>query len=391
MGRLEVYFKQIAQPSIKMGVLAIADNRESAFQYNKTYLSLDSAIAIHPDIPLREQPFYFAAQNTNYGLHHGFEESLPDAWGRAVALRAKIPNTAYDILRTIGFDTMGAFAFAEEGRELPVVANLDERNYFDVQTLSELSEKIEKQKNILAKVLKRLVQSSASPGGARPKALVSMDGKNYLAKFPSREDPVDIISMEYDCLSVMEKLDIPVPKHQLIQLDNGKNVLAMERFDLQDNNFIPMLSMQSLLQRSASDEGSYSDCLDVIKKYSGSPVEDALNLYKQMVVNVGVANTDDHLKNFSMLYLNSSWYLSPAYDVTPAEVFNIDKSCPQRHSIGFTNQDDRIATKESLLDIAKLFGVSKKRAEQIVTEIFELTEELQREWNISLMSTNSNL
>lgn len=47
------------------------------------------------------------------------------------------------------------------------------------------------------------------------------------------------------------------------------------------------------------------------------PVGDLRELYKRMVFNVLVGNSDDHPKNTSVLWQEGGWRLSPAYDLVP--------------------------------------------------------------------------
>lgn len=44
-------------------------------------------------------------------------------------------------------------------------------------------------------------------------------------------------------------------------------------------------------------------------------IEEIEKLLKVMVFNVIIGNKDDHAKNFSFIYKNRSWKLSPAYDI----------------------------------------------------------------------------
>jgi len=45
----------------------------------------------------------------------------------------------------------------------------------------------------------------------------------------------------------------------------------------------------------------YRDLAEVIKHVSAQPGQDLQRLYRQMVFNVMIGNTDDHLKNFDLL------------------------------------------------------------------------------------------
>ena len=78
-----------------------------------------------------------------------------------------------------------------------------------------------------------------------------------------------------------------------------------------------MISMQTLLGADGYYHLSYSDIFNVLNKYSCRPQEDTEDLFRQMVFNVAIGNTDDHLKNFCLLHTKSGFCLSPAYDLVP--------------------------------------------------------------------------
>lgn len=44
---------------------------------------------------------------------------------------------------------------------------------------------------------------------------------------------------------------------------------------------------------------------------------DLHQLFRRIVFNICVSNTDDHLRNHGFILSNSGWNLSPAYDINP--------------------------------------------------------------------------
>src|SRR5690606_28278945 len=51
---------------------------------------------------------------------------------------------------------------------------------------------------------------------------------------------------------------------------------------------------------------------------NGADVDNDLKkLWRRIVFNVCVPNTDDHLRNHGILLTDSGWVLSPAYDINP--------------------------------------------------------------------------
>ena len=67
----------------------------------------------------------------------------------------------------------------------------------------------------------------------------------------------------------------------------------------------------------------YRDLAEMIKHVSKQLGQDLHRLFSQMVFNVMIGNTDDHLKNFFMLHDDTGWRLSPAFDI---ELYGTDKN-----------------------------------------------------------------
>ena len=167
--------------------------------------------------------------------------------------------------------------------------------------------------------LSLLFGAGSSPGGARPKAIVLDDetGIHYLAKFPSVKDQEDVVRIEAATMNMAARAGLVVPPTRLVQY-SGKSVLLVRRFDVIPAGRRHMISFQTLLKAQGYYQLRYQDLLGVVRKYSDDPQDDAERLYRQMVFNAVVGNTDDHLKIFWMLYdREQGWRLSPAFDLIP--------------------------------------------------------------------------
>lgn len=69
---------------------------------------------------------------------------------------------------------------------------------------------------------------------------------------------------------------------------------------------------------SAVDGSSYLDIASFIRSNGSQPREDLIELWKRIVFNIAVANTDDHLRNHGFILEKNGWKLSPLYDVNPS-------------------------------------------------------------------------
>jgi serine/threonine-protein kinase HipA len=169
--------------------------------------------------------------------------------------------------------------------------------------------------------LRLLIAPGSSLGGARPKAsIVDRDGHLAIAKFPHRLDDADAVLWEALTLSLAGKAGIVVPDWR-VETVAGKAVLLVRRFDRRRGMRVPFLSAMSMLGARPDENHSYLEIADALRRYGARPTEDLSQLWRRIVFNVLVSNTDDHLLNHGFLYEGQAgWRLSPAYDMNPVPV-----------------------------------------------------------------------
>lgn len=106
---------------------------------------------------------------------------------------------------------------------------------------------------------------------------------------------------------------------------------------------------------------SYLDIAEFIQ-YSGSSIrEDLHQLWRRLIFNIAISNTDDHLRNHGFLILDNGWRLSPAYDLNPSTdkdglALNIDMDT---NSLDF----------ELAKSVGVFFQLDKKEMDGILDEI----------------------
>jgi serine/threonine-protein kinase HipA len=93
-----------------------------------------------------------------------------------------------------------------------------------------------------------------------------------------------------------------------------------------------------------------------------------------MVFNVLIGNKDDHAKNFSFLYTDNSWKLSPAYDLLPSEGFN------GNHSTTVNGQGKPALN--DCLEVARITSFPIKSAKAIIEEVREIAMDSGRKMMI---------
>ncbi len=148
------------------------------------------------------------------------------------------------------------------------------------------------------------------------------DGSCWIAKFPRLRDQFSVESLEAACLELARSAGLPVPDFQIYEAGERK-ILLVKRFDVTARGGRNhMISMQTLLNADGYYHLSYSDVFSRIAKHSSQVSRDMALMFRQMVFNTAMGNTDDHLKNFFMLHTGQGFEMSPVYDLLPDIFFN---------------------------------------------------------------------
>ena len=108
---------------------------------------------------------------------------------------------------------------------------------------------------------------------------------------------------------------------------------------------------------------SYSDLAAVIRKYSVDPGQDVELLYRQMIINILLVNTDDHLQNFAMLHTDKGWRLSPAYDIVP-NIYQLEQ-------ILLVNGKHGGITAEDVIAEGRKSGLSVQRSKHVFNDVVD--------------------
>jgi serine/threonine-protein kinase HipA len=166
--------------------------------------------------------------------------------------------------------------------------------------------------------MRLLFAPGSSLGGARPKAsVIEKDGHLAIAKFPRKDDDFNAVVWEAVALALASKAGIAVANARLETISK-KPVLLLRRFDREGKRRIPFLSAMSMLGSKDNEARSYLEIGDALRQHGSTPKADMEALWRRLVFNVLISNTDDHLRNHGFLYAgHEGWRLSPAYDLNP--------------------------------------------------------------------------
>ncbi|HEY4242289.1 MAG TPA: type II toxin-antitoxin system HipA family toxin [Kofleriaceae bacterium] len=306
------------------------NGRDSAsFEYDAEWLANPAGFALDPELPLERGAF-----NTSRPLFNAFTDTSPDRWGQTLLRRAerrraraehRTPRTlgTSDFLTLVTDETRaGALRFRAPGSDEPLTMSAT-----PVPPLVKLSQLLSASDHVVADDesdddLRLLLAPGTSLGGARPKASVrDKDGTLAIAKFPKADDDWPVTRWEATTLALARAAKIDVPAARLVSAAK-RPVLLVARFDRAGARRI---ACQSALTAVAGTDGeaaerSYLDIADALATTGADPARDLAQLYRRVVFNVLVSNTDDHLRNHGFVRAAGGWRLSPAYDLNPMPV-----------------------------------------------------------------------
>jgi serine/threonine-protein kinase HipA len=352
------------------------NGRESAsFEYDRTWLESPDHFALEPGLSLGAGTFH--TQN-DLSLFGALGDSAPDRWGRVLMRRqeerrakaaGERPRTLTELDYLLGINDearQGALRFKEtaDGPFLAAAAKNTIPPLLVLPKLLAASERfLESKEN--DEDLRLLLAPGSSLGGARPKASVYDTDKSLaIAKFPRRDDEFEATLWEALALTLAERAGIRIPLWRIVRILN-KPVLILKRFDRQGQNRVPFLSAMSMLGAKDNEQRSYLEIAYAISQYGAEPGADLEELWRRLVFNILISNTDDHLRNHGFLcVLQRGWRLSPAYDMNPVP----RKTDPHFLSlaIDFTSREASLETALSVIDEFKL---KKEKALIIIDEV----------------------
>lgn len=291
-------------------------------------------------------------------------DALPDSWGRKV-LEAGQGRTLDDIdaLLLTNATRVGAMAF---GESLPIEIQQAEDELFSLEDMSDAVRRLELSMDIPAP-MRRLLNRGGSLGGARPKADFIHDNQRWIAKFPANDDDHDVELLEAALLELSALCGIQVSPHKLEKIHRG-HALLLRRFDrlgdIDDETRIHYLSASALLDVPYnSNDGSYTDMAQLIRLISANPEHDLHQLYRRMIFNLIIDNTDDHVKNHGMLHVKGNQYkLAPAFDV----VMQLTNIGYQELALIPGNNNSKISL---AIQAAPHFGINEGDAKAIIEEV----------------------
>lgn len=365
-------------------VNVIKGGESYSFEYDKDWLRKTGlTLTLDPEL----MPYSGRQYPTGKNIFGLFADASPDRWGRVLMNKrerilaekeGRKPSKLYDsdyLLGVYDETRMGGIRF-KANQEGPFLSDDKETAappWATLRTLEEASRNFENDETGLTeKWLNQLIGPGSSLGGARPKATV-VDTKDqlWIAKFPSKNDENDTGAWEMVSHDLAALCGLNVPEAKLEKFSPLGSTFLIKRFDRMGSKRVHFASAMTLLGKtdgaSAADGSSYLDIAAFIKSYGAQPKKDLGELWKRIVFNMAVTNTDDHLRNHAFILTDKGWILSPLYDVNPVPYGD-------ELSLNVDEEDNSISI-DLAVQTAVRFGISESDAEAQAEEILKIVRD----------------
>ncbi len=363
----------------------------SSFSYDDLWLTDDKTFSISPDLPLGRNWYTKKARSDLDSVFHlAIQDTEPDGWAKRVIKRdhAKRRRVAIDLNRTDQVEKeslktslseldfllwvddesrVGALRFCFPNG--PFLRNVPEGTrsappFLELASIYQATQAVEKNRESQAD-LAYLRGKGTSLGGLRPKCTILDEDDNLcVGKFPSVNDERAVTKGEVLCLILAQMAGIDAAKARLVSVQ-GTPIAIITRFDrVKRRGRIPYLSAASLMQVDPSDDHSYTDLAETIRKFSPDAKKDLHEIWRRAVFNILVTNVDDHLRNQGFLYSGfNQWRLAPAFDVNPFP----DK---ERELKTWLSEDSgpSMSIRQAMLTISR-FDLNEKQALNILSTL----------------------
>lgn len=331
----------------------VLSGRGVSLQYGEDWLR--RGFALSEDLPLKDLEYLPRSPDTAAGA---VDDARPDRWGERIILLLERPPrlSLMEMLFFAGDERFGALGVSSSARDyaphrqgpLPSVAEVEE--------IHAVVRKVLEGKGIEERQ-RRLLAPGASMGGAQPKALLTLDGDAWVLKFADEGGFASPLS-EHAAMTLASKAGIAAAETRPIALERGVAV-AVKRFDRRAGKRLHAISANVAL-KAAGAELSYPSLAQLLRRRGaderGHNRNQMREVFRRLVFNILIDNTDDHEKNHVLLMSDSQNYvLAPAFDVLPTA-----------QGLGYqaliVGRDGAASTIENALSESQAYGMSRQEA-----------------------------
>lgn len=348
------------QPALIGELNLLRSSQGVSLRYTQSWLQ--GGFALSEDLPLIDEEFLPAGKAMAAGA---VDDARPDRWGEQVIRFIDKPSrlSLLEFLYFAGHDRFGALGVSTSADEysprrlgpLPTLADADQ--------IHELIRKVQANEPV-PQAQRRLISPGVTMGGARPKALVEIAGVQWVIKFADG-DPADTPLVEHAAMTLAAKAGIRVASTKPVRLTHG-HAVAIKRFDRNSGSRVHCLSAHVAL-RAAADRFGYPELAQLLRRRGVTEgdlyIAQMQELFRRMVFNILIDNTDDHEKNHALLVSDVQQYeLSPAFDILPSgQALGF-----QQMRVGESEADSTLA---NALSMSRMFSLNTDEAVQQVTGV----------------------
>jgi len=352
--RLHLWWLSRPQQPVPIGELNLIRSAQGvSLRYIDSWLQ--RGFPLSEDLPLIDEEFLPTEKGAAVGA---VDDARPDRWGERVIRFIDKPArlSLLEYLYFAGDDRFGALGVSTSPDEylprrlgpLPTLKDADE--------LHELIRKVQNNEPV-PPAQQRLISPGATMGGARPKALIDIAGEQWVIKF-SDGDPADTPLIEHAAMTLAQKAGIRTAQTMPVRLTHG-HAVAIKRFDRNGGQRLHSLSACVAL-RAAGERFGYPELAQLLRRRGVTDgdayVAQMREVFRRMVFNILIDNTDDHEKNHALLMTDAQQYeLSPAFDVLPSgQALGF-----QQMRVGEQEGDSTVA---NALSLSQMYGLAKNEA-----------------------------
>lgn len=317
----------------RMGQLA--RNSRGAIGFSADIGFLEAAWSLSPFfLPQGEGPFVPRFEEGQERVFHGlfglFADSLPDAFGMAVARRSVVQAGceagALELLSYIGEAGRGCLAYKPSLPEGDAEVEGLEEMFREARSVAE---------GLEIDWANPLARAMGTAGGTRPKVHSERfpDGTFRVRRTPAKAGESVACIVKFDCtgefagridhetkieatyLEMARDCGLRVPEFELVPRQ-GRDHLVLQRFDRTTEGALHLHSFWGLAHASAGSRmHDYEFLHRAVLRLTGDALELA-ECFGRMAFNILACNQDDHSKQHAFLFDGTAWKLAPAFDLT---------------------------------------------------------------------------
>ncbi len=397
---MEIHGKQV-----RVGTIEGESSESAQFMYSEEYISGADPHSISVSLPLQREPF--SPRETRVF----FDGLLPEGFiRRVIAGNMHFDEDDYlSILHNLGKECLGAIR----------IYNDDEETEFSYEPLSpkqveELaSEGTVKSTELVVKTHLSLTGASGKVGlyyedlSDKWYLPVGLAPSTHIVK-QSHIRLDGIVTNEQLSMLTASKCGIDIPESFIINTGRGLDsevLFATKRYDrtfegafenvdglrmplrIHQEDFAQAMGVAASDKYEKEGQNYGQKMFEILRTYAANPLEDQLALWRRIVFNYIIGNTDSHIKNYSLLYKPDMMgvKLAPAYDIIGTLIY---ESATRELSIGIgevRNIDD--IKRESFLEMAAIVGLGEKPALRVYDEVSDRFEAAIKEASKELTDT----